>query len=496
MVTGPSERQLRAAEGVGLLALCASALAAWVRFPVLPTYDSLFSLVWGQQLLAGHAPGFADFRAPTEHPLWLLVSVISAAFGSSGARVMTAIGVGSFVLLVVGVYLLARLMAGRVAAAVAAALMMTRLDFGFWAAFAFLDIPFAACVVWAALLEARQARRGGWVWALLIGAGTLRPEGWLLAGVYGIWMVWGRPLRTWWPTALAVAAAPVAWVLVDLAVTGKPLFSFTYTTGEAAKLGRQRTLLDLPDVWLGGMTEVLKAPVLLLGLIGMVYLFVDVRRAAGSLTARDHARRMAVALFVLGAVTFSVVVLGGVSGQVPRYTVICAVGVVLAAGYLFSRLARMPTAGVARAAWIAGAAALVLAGVWSVARVHPRSITSELRFRVQIERDLARAVGARATREGLRCGPLAVANHRLVPAARWYLGHGTAVRARNDRALLRRDPTGPTLLMLGSRALSNGGYGSFGARMFEPALLTQVPPAGSEWRGRTTYFAIYVRCPR
>ena len=67
------------------------------------------------------------------------------------------------------------------------------------------DMPFAALVIGAVLLEARRPRRGVAVLALLAVAGLLRPEAWVLAGLYWLYL-WPRaaPVRAradrrrWW----------------------------------------------------------------------------------------------------------------------------------------------------------------------------------------------------------------------------------------------------------------------------------------------------------
>ena len=60
------------------------------------------------------------------------------------------------------------------------------------------------------------------VWVLLTLAGLLRPEAWLLAGVYGLWMVWGKPLREWVRVGAIIAIAPVLWALIGLRRHGRP----------------------------------------------------------------------------------------------------------------------------------------------------------------------------------------------------------------------------------------------------------------------------------
>ena len=79
--------------------------------------------------------------------------------------------------------------AGRVAftpliGAIAALLLLTRFDFAFLAARGYIDVPYMALVVWAAVMEATRPRRGWPVFLLLGLAGLLRPEAWIL----------GRPL--------------------------------------------------------------------------------------------------------------------------------------------------------------------------------------------------------------------------------------------------------------------------------------------------------------
>ena len=95
---------------------------------------------------------------------------------------------------------------------------------------AFVDVPFLALVMWAAALEARRPRRGLAPMALLAAAGLLRPEAWVLAGLYWLWCLPGRSPGARLRLLGLAAAAPVAWCLVDLAVTGDPLFSVRSTS--------------------------------------------------------------------------------------------------------------------------------------------------------------------------------------------------------------------------------------------------------------------------
>jgi hypothetical protein len=478
---GARRDALTRGERAAIVALAAAGVVAWLAFPVLPTYDSLTHLVWGRDILDGHLPEFDGYAAPTEHPLWLAVGTVLAILGEAGARAMTLLTVASLVALVVAAYRLGRTAFGPLAGALAAALLLTRLDFGFYAAFAFLDVTFAALIVWAAALEAEQPLRGRAVWVLLVLAGLLRPEGWVYAAAYGAWL-WLRGGRRWTIVAW-VAAAPLLWMLTDLTVTGRPLFSWTYTTGEAEILGRQRTPGEVPHAVYSALDELLKWPVLVLAVLGIALALHD---------RRSLRLRIPLALVVLGVLTFTLIVLGGVSGQVPRYASIAAVGLLLFAGYLLARLLRLPKGGRARMAW-AAAIIIVIAGVaWTASRLHPQSITSLLRFRHGVERDLRATLRSPVVANARRCGPVAISTHKLVPAARWSL------RAPPGAVVARADPRpstpGVVLIGLGSRLLTDPGYGPFTPNSGDNGLKSQVPPDGFVLRGRSRYFAIYTRC--
>ena len=468
-----------------MAAVVAVAVAAWLAFPVLPTYDSLYSLVWGSEILDGMAPGFADFGAPTQHPLWVVVGTALAPFGEAGARAMTLLAVMSFVVLLVATYHLGRTVFGPLAGALAAALLLTRLNFGFYAAFAFVDMPFAALVMAAAALEAIKPRRGNVVWVLLAAAGLLRPEGWVFAAAYGAWLWSGADVRGRARILAWVAAAPLLWALSDLAATGDPLFSWTYTTGEAGRLGRQRTWYETPQALWSALAELLKAPLLIAGAIGVALVL-----------ARRRDRRAAaipLAVLVVGAATFAMVVLGGVSGQVPRYASIAAVALLLFAGHLVAELVAPRASAVPRVA----AVVLILAGgAWTVSRLHPRSVTDLLGFRHDVEDDLGATLRGEVVRRARRCGPVAVPTHKLLPVVRWELDVPPAgAVARNDPEAARLGAPGAVLLTRTKRLVHDPGYGPFGQQgAGNSPVSAQAAPRGYRHRGHSRFFEIYTRC--
>ncbi len=173
---------------VAFAVLCVGFLVGFLVFPTYPNYDSYYSLLWGREVLDLQAPFFEGFRVPTEHPLAIGAGAALSLLGEGGDRVWVAMTLACFLWLVWGIYRLGRIAFTPLVGAIAAALLLTRFDFAFLAARGYIDVPYMALVVWAAVLEAARPRRGGPVFALLAAAGLLRPEAWVLAGLYFRWL--------------------------------------------------------------------------------------------------------------------------------------------------------------------------------------------------------------------------------------------------------------------------------------------------------------------
>src|SRR4051794_32550118 len=227
---------------VAFALLCVGFLVGFLIFPTYPNYDSYYSMLWGREVLDLQAPFFQGFRVPTEHPLAIAAGAIVSLLGEGGDRVWVAMTLGCFLWLVWGIYRLGQIAFTPLVGAIAAGLLLTRFDFAFLAARGYIDVPYMALVVWAAVLEWTRPRRGTVVLLLLAAAGLLRPEAWLLAALYWCWLAW----RATWPERIRYAAlaaiGPVAWVALDAVVTGDPLFSLHHTGGLAEDLGRSRPL--------------------------------------------------------------------------------------------------------------------------------------------------------------------------------------------------------------------------------------------------------------
>src|SRR4051795_11376705 len=220
-----------------------AALLRVVYDPWYLNYDARYALLWARDAWHGFLPDFkADF-APTPHPLSTLLSSLGLPFGHGGDALVVWTVLLSFGALVWLTYRLGEELFGRWVGVAAALVVLTRPVLDRDVLLAYQDVPFAALIVGAVLLEARQRRRGVPVLVLLTLAGLLRPEAWLLAGLYFLWM---------WPSVtprervrlVALAAlAPLLWALIDLIVTGDPLHSL-HGTAALAEEGDRRRRVD------------------------------------------------------------------------------------------------------------------------------------------------------------------------------------------------------------------------------------------------------------
>jgi hypothetical protein len=95
-----------------------------------------------------------------------------------------------------------------------------------------------------------------------------------------------------------------------------------------------------------------------------------------------------------------------------------------------------------------------------------------------------------AVRRGLRCGPLSLPNHKLVPDSRWIADLPyEKVRARADPKLKPKPRKGVGIYVTSRFAL-------FKHSLTSPSdsVLIQVPPPGFERVKVTRYYTAYVAC--
>jgi hypothetical protein len=476
---------------VAFAVLCVGFLVGFLVFPTYPNYDSYYSLLWGREVLDLQAPFFEGFRVPTEHPLAIAAGALLSLLGEGGDRVWVAMTLASFLWLVWGIYRLGKVAFTPLIGAIAALLLLTRFDFAFLAARGYVDVPYMALVVWAAVMEAcrggagdeppGEAVRRGWpVFALLALAGLLRPEAWILAGLYFLWMsrdaTWSERARY----AALAAIAPLAWAAVDFAVTGDPLFSLHYTSSSAEDLGRQRTLGEIPSALPSFFASLVKLPVLLGAIAGLGF----------ALAAAPRRAAMPLVLLLSGIGTFVLIGIAGLS-VIERYLIVGALALLVFAavalgGFTMLRPGRL------RTTWAIVSALLVLAGAgFTATRVDVTRLTNELQFRGDAHTSLVDVLNEPAVKAALRCGPLTAPNHKLVPDARWILD------LPRDKVLARADPDVP------KRRISRGvalyvttRFAIFRHAFTNPVDPTsiQIPPPG--WRRIATsdYVAAYARC--
>ena len=458
--------------------LCLAFAIGFFVYPTYPNYDSYYSLLWGRDVLDLRVPNFEGFRVPTEHPLAIAAGAVLSLFGSVGDRLFIALILASFLWLIWGVYRLGRASFTPLVGGVAALLVLTRFDFGFLAARGYIDIPYMAMVVWAAALEADRPRRGVPVFIVLAAAGMLRPEAWVLAGLYWLWMAWPATWRERIVYAALAAIGPLVWTLVDLTVTGNPLFSLLYTSGSAEDLGRQRTLSQLPTAIPGFFNILVKLPLMIAATIGFgIALVMAPRRMA-----------MPFVLLASGIGTFVLIGIAGAS-VIERYLAVAAVALLVFAAVFFAGFT-MLRRGRLRTLWMAGSAALIMFGVvFTATQVRLDYFDSELTFRGAAHDDLVRVLESRAVQDGLRCGPLTVPNHKLVPDARWILNAPESrVIPRADRTA-RKPTRGVALVVVSRFAVFKHAWSNI-----SDSPLIQSPPAG--WRRVVSgdFYAAYARC--
>jgi hypothetical protein len=400
-------------------AIAAGAFLLWLIAGVgFVNYDTLYGLVWAQQLTRGEAPEYALPIAPTPHPL---VEALGIPLAPLGASAETAIVVAlAFLALAACAWVLYRLgeaWFGRAAGAVAAAALLTRVPVLSYGVRAYVDVPYMLLVLSALLVETRRPRAGAPVLALLGLAGLLRPEAWIFSGIYwGVLVVSSarshqvRSRAQLARLGLLAIAAPVLWIASDLLVTGNAMWSLTNTKHTAATLGRAAGIGDVPQYVPRRIGEVTRPAVLagaaLGGVLSLAWLGARARLAAA-------AGAIAVAAFaVLGAAGLPIDT---------RYAFLAGAILCLFCGAGVFGWSALPRGDRRRVPWMAAGAAVLVALVATLPG-QVRSAKGELAKlsrQQSIQDDLVALVRSRAI--ALGCGPVGVPNHAPIPLLALYL---------------------------------------------------------------------------
>ena len=355
-----------------------------------PNSDASWTLVWGRELLDLDAPSFAAGATP--HPLTNLLGVVAAAVHPASETLLLVVGYLAIGALVMAVFALGRALFGVAAGVVAAVLVFTRDTLLFYGALAYLDVLFAALVMWAVALEAARPRRGVPVLVVLAVAGLVRPEAWLLAGAY--WVYARPPGRG---ALLLVLAAPLLWVAHDLVLTGDPTFSFTATTGATGRSGRPTGLegvfVELPR----DVARTARPDVCIAAMLGLV-----VAWRAGRFALLFGA-------LVASTVATAIPVLAGTPMN-DRYLMVTMALLCVAAA---APVALLREGGAWRLAGAACLALLVVGAAFQAPRFADR------RAEV-VDRATRRADAHAALDPGVPCRPVVLPNNRLIPmVASW-----------------------------------------------------------------------------
>jgi hypothetical protein len=479
--SSPARRlSLRTWEAIGLAILTIGAVVGFLVYPTYPNYDSVYSLLWGRELLHLDQLSFEAYRAPTEHPLAIAFGAALSLLGDGAGRVMVAFTVASFVALAAGVYALGKTAFGPLVGFAAAGLLVTRFDFPFLAARGYIDVPYLAVVIWAAVIEARAPRRHPVAVSLMLaGAGMMRPEAWLLAALYWLWLFppssWPQRVRY----AVLASLGPLVWATTDFLVTGDPKFSLTSTSELAEELGRAKGLSAVPDSLYSFLIKLAKFPVVMGGIAGFALALVLAPKRLG----------MPLVLFAVGVGTFSMVGVAGLS-IIDRYLLVPSLCVMIFAAVALAGWTMLEPGTPWRRLWAGAAAALLIFGVvFTATRVNLSKLDSELRFRGDSHAALSQLLDDPAVSRALPCGPVYVPNHKLVPDVRWQLD-----RDRGDVLARSSDEVGTprrgVVILVHERIA-----------MFKQALVSEaddpidnLPPPGFTRAATSRYYAAYVRC--
>ena len=392
---------------VGVAVLLRIVYAPWFL-----NYDARYALVWARDLADGLTPDYTGPYAPTPHPLETALSLVAVPFGTGGDAIMSWAILLAFGLLVWLAYRLGDELFSPWVGVVTALVVLTRPALLRDALLGYQDTAFAVLIVWAVLLEARQARRGVPVLALLAVAGLMRPEAWALAGLYTLYLWRGATGRERLVYAGLTALAPVLWALADWAVTGDPLHSLHGTADLAETVDRRRDPLTGPYWAAKYLGYTLREPMAIGIPIGLAF-------------AWRHARARAWLPFIAAVAMLVVFLISPIFGLplIGRYVRTPAVLLAVFYGLAVVGWQMLPPDLRERRGWmIAGAVAALLSVAYLPWHVNLlQALDNRLENQGAYYRDLRSAGESRAVRAVLeRCGKIATADHRPIPHLRWW----------------------------------------------------------------------------
>jgi hypothetical protein len=478
-------------------------------------YDTLYALVWGQQLARGENPQYAIPIAPTPHPLIEVLGVLLAPLGPRGATDVI-VWVGYLALSACG-YLLYRLGSewfNRPVGALAALILLTRNPILSYGARAYIDIPFLCLMLGAMLVETRRPRAGAPVLLLLALAGLLRPEAWVFSGLYWLYLVAGgrlaielrarrlrvigvhaaeRPLarsasagapdgtasRT--PAQLATLAllaisAPLLWVLGDLLVTGDATWSLTHTKETAATLDRITGIANVPQYIPRRIGEILRPAELVGAALGGILSLLWLRERA----------RMGAVVGLIAVLVFAVLAGFGLPIDT-RYAFLAAAILCIFCGVGVFGWMLLPARVRRRRAW-AFAGMAVLLGILASVPAEYRAVHGQFRNlarQQRIQNDLLALVEDHAI--AASCLPVGVPNHAPIPLLALWLQQKPG---EIESAQVQRISRGTYVEAANAEVTKD-----YILDPHEPHPLTPSVPPGFAATGGDRSWLVFKRCP-
>lgn len=363
-------------------------------------YDTLFNLTWGSEVTRGSNPQPDLALAPTPKPLVIVAGALLSPLGHASQTVVVIGALLALGALAVAAARLASQVAGPVAAALTAALVLTREPILSFGVRAYADVPYTALVVVALTAAVRGSRPARVLFPLAL-AGLLRPEAWIFSLTYLLFAARRATGRQRLALTVLALAAPALWCVADLLLTGNPVFSLVGTRANAAVLDRETGLGSAFELTPRRLGEIVREPVVVAGVVGAAFLAHDGRRGG---------RAVLVALaLALGA--FALLAAAGLP-VLGRYLVLEAVLlVVIAAAGIEHAIVRARAGDFRWAIAAAGACALLV--VFTPAQV---TRLDRLRSTIASQRTIASDLHALADAGSLRrCGRVRAPNHRVRP---------------------------------------------------------------------------------
>ena len=371
-------------------------------------YDTLYALVWGQQVARGQLPDYDLSLAPTPHPLAELVGLVLSPLGPIASEhavvVLAYLALGSLGYVV---FRLGQAWFSAPVGLLAAALLVTREPVLSYGIRGYVDIPYVVLVLTALLVETRRHYSGAPVLWLLALAGLLRPEAWLLAACYWVYLAradaCGRSELV--RLAVIVAVAPIVWAFSDLIVTGNPLWSLTKTRSTAVTLHRSTGLQNVPFTGSRRLGEILRPDGLVAAAIG---------GALSLWLLRDRAR-LGIAAGLLAV--FALALLASVGLPIDtRYVLLPASLLAIFAGVGLFGWHSLPPDHPFRRRWqfLSLLAVIVIVAFIPSQRVRLNHAFHALHSQQQVEHALIALVRTGAI-EHVGCNPIDVTNHRPIP---------------------------------------------------------------------------------